>query len=146
MAVALTSLAVVAATGAYACASDSHGFGQPAILFPVLAAAVAGAVIQRVSIAAWAGVIAGYAGGAAIILRLAPQSDHAIVLLGALGSLSSIPCVIVACLTAWLCQSSTPKQENACQKCGYNLTGNVSGRCPECGTALAPSCPTENQD
>ena len=22
-----------------------------------------------------------------------------------------------------------------CQKCGYNLTGNVSGVCPECGTA-----------
>ena len=22
-----------------------------------------------------------------------------------------------------------------CQKCGYNLTGNVSGRCPECGEA-----------
>jgi len=21
-----------------------------------------------------------------------------------------------------------------CRKCGYNLTGNVSGRCPECGT------------
>jgi hypothetical protein len=21
-----------------------------------------------------------------------------------------------------------------CQACGYNLTGNVSGRCPECGT------------
>ncbi len=20
-----------------------------------------------------------------------------------------------------------------CRKCGYNLTGNVSGRCPECG-------------
>jgi rubrerythrin len=20
-----------------------------------------------------------------------------------------------------------------CQKCGYNLTGNVSGVCPECG-------------
>ena len=20
-----------------------------------------------------------------------------------------------------------------CQKCGYDLTGNVSGRCPECG-------------
>lgn len=24
-----------------------------------------------------------------------------------------------------------------CQKCGYNLTGNVSGRCPECGTLIA---------
>ncbi len=23
-----------------------------------------------------------------------------------------------------------------CQKCGYNLTGNVSGRCPECGTGV----------
>ena len=22
-----------------------------------------------------------------------------------------------------------------CQRCGYNLTGNVSGRCPECGAA-----------
>jgi len=23
-----------------------------------------------------------------------------------------------------------------CSKCGYNLTGNVSGRCPECGTPV----------
>jgi hypothetical protein len=23
-----------------------------------------------------------------------------------------------------------------CRQCGYNLTGNVSGRCPECGTAV----------
>jgi hypothetical protein len=23
-----------------------------------------------------------------------------------------------------------------CQNCGYDLTGNVSGRCPECGTAV----------
>jgi hypothetical protein len=26
---------------------------------------------------------------------------------------------------------------NLCIKCGYNLTGNVSGVCPECGTAVA---------
>jgi hypothetical protein len=24
-----------------------------------------------------------------------------------------------------------------CQRCGYNLTGNVSGMCPECGTPIA---------
>lgn len=24
-----------------------------------------------------------------------------------------------------------------CRRCGYNLTGNTSGRCPECGTAIA---------
>ena len=23
-----------------------------------------------------------------------------------------------------------------CQRCGYNLTGNVSGKCPECGTPI----------
>jgi hypothetical protein len=27
-------------------------------------------------------------------------------------------------------------QRGFCQKCGYNLTGNVSGQCPECGTAI----------
>ena len=26
--------------------------------------------------------------------------------------------------------------EGACPQCGYNLFGNTSGKCPECGTAL----------
>jgi hypothetical protein len=26
--------------------------------------------------------------------------------------------------------------EGCCLKCGYDLTGNVSGRCPECGGAI----------
>lgn len=25
-----------------------------------------------------------------------------------------------------------------CQRCGYNLTGNVSGKCPECGKPIKP--------
>jgi hypothetical protein len=25
-------------------------------------------------------------------------------------------------------------KQGQCLVCGYNLTGNVSGRCPECGT------------
>lgn len=25
------------------------------------------------------------------------------------------------------------RPRDRCQKCGYSLTGNVSGRCPECG-------------
>jgi hypothetical protein len=28
-----------------------------------------------------------------------------------------------------------------CQSCGYNLTGNVSGVCSECGTAVGGACP-----
>ena len=27
-------------------------------------------------------------------------------------------------------------REGRCIKCGYDLTGNVSGRCPECGEAI----------
>jgi hypothetical protein len=30
------------------------------------------------------------------------------------------------------------KRGDFCLKCGYNLAGNVSGRCPECGSAVAP--------
>ncbi len=29
--------------------------------------------------------------------------------------------------------------EGACSKCGYCLTGNTSGRCPECGVAIPPA-------
>ena len=25
---------------------------------------------------------------------------------------------------------------HCCRKCGYDLTGNISGRCPECGEAV----------
>lgn len=25
-----------------------------------------------------------------------------------------------------------------CRRCGYNLSGNISGRCPECGEPLKP--------
>jgi hypothetical protein len=31
------------------------------------------------------------------------------------------------------CQS---QMTNRCQKCNYDLTGNVSGVCPECGTSI----------
>ena len=31
-----------------------------------------------------------------------------------------------------------PSDPNGCSHCSYNLTGNVSGVCPECGTAITP--------
>ncbi len=33
-----------------------------------------------------------------------------------------------------------------CRVCGYNLTGNVSGRCPECGTLLPRATPVVPRD
>lgn len=32
------------------------------------------------------------------------------------------------------------KRKGSCLKCGYNLTGNVSGRCPECGVRHGSEC------
>jgi hypothetical protein len=29
-----------------------------------------------------------------------------------------------------------PTPHGRCRKCGYNLTGNMSGICPECGTRV----------
>ena len=31
------------------------------------------------------------------------------------------------------------RKRGYCAECGYDLTGNISGACPECGTATPPS-------
>jgi hypothetical protein len=36
---------------------------------------------------------------------------------------------------AWRCVRRR-KDPNACRHCGYNLTGNLSGTCPECGSPV----------
>jgi hypothetical protein len=36
----------------------------------------------------------------------------------------------------WRFRRRKPLFTGVCRCCGYNLTGNVSGRCPECGTLL----------
>ncbi len=49
-----------------------------------------------------------------------------------------MPLVAIGAATAYLWWTDRrPIPPGHCQKCGYNLTGNVSGRCPECGTAVA---------
>lgn len=47
----------------------------------------------------------------------------------------------VACpLAVWVIMSRPRNRTGCCVACGYNLTGNVSGRCPECGTPVAGEC------
>ncbi len=36
------------------------------------------------------------------------------------------------------------RRKGLCAKCGYDLTGNVSGACPECGTAIVAVRTTSN--
>lgn len=43
------------------------------------------------------------------------------------------PLVMVAIPIAFLWHRDRRPPKGHCQKCGYNLTGNVSGVCPECG-------------
>ena len=45
----------------------------------------------------------------------------------------ALPGLIVAVLIAGWRRHPGP---NCCRACGYDLTGNVSGRCPECGATL----------
>ena len=39
------------------------------------------------------------------------------------------------CGTVFTPVEKFPRPKGRCRSCGYNLTGNVSGVCPECGTS-----------
>lgn len=44
------------------------------------------------------------------------------------------PVALILAVTLALFKRHAPhKPPSHCQSCGYNLTGNISGRCPECG-------------
>ncbi len=47
-----------------------------------------------------------------------------------------IPFLACFSLSAYLWWYRKPRLPNHCPKCGYNLTGNTSGVCPECGTPV----------
>jgi len=47
-----------------------------------------------------------------------------------------IPFLLVAIPTAYLFRRDHRIPQGHCQKCGYDLTGNISGVCPECGEKI----------
>jgi len=79
-------------------------------------------------------------------------------------SLPETPCVpvcnvlmlaLLAAFGGWISAAVLPCEPShaglcaplcACRECGYNLTGNVSGRCPECGTPIqTPTSETHHE-
>lgn len=50
------------------------------------------------------------------------------------------PIIILSVLCRHLFRISRTVKPNTCE-CGYDLTGNVSGRCPECGQPTLPESP-----
>ena len=47
-----------------------------------------------------------------------------------------IPTLIVVVATVFFHRRARPKRPGHCLKCDYNLIGNESGVCPECGTSI----------
>jgi hypothetical protein len=47
-----------------------------------------------------------------------------------------VPFLVAALGTAIVWRRRRDPASPRCFRCGYNLTGNVSGRCPECGTPV----------
>jgi hypothetical protein len=50
--------------------------------------------------------------------------------------LSVYPCIFVTVRLASWRRRRARRKAGSCLRCGYDLTGNVSGLCPECGTAV----------
>jgi hypothetical protein len=50
-------------------------------------------------------------------------------------------CVAVPTLVLCWLHARRVFPEHCCPSCGYNLTGNVSGVCPECGTPIPDERP-----
>jgi len=44
--------------------------------------------------------------------------------------------VVIAMVILCLMYIGPRSLDGCCKKCGYNLTGNVSGICPECGEQI----------
>jgi len=61
--------------------------------------------------------------------------DYGRVIFGVLGVLAIVGAIAIA-VTRSITRSRV-KSAGQCAHCGYNLTGNVSGVCPECGMKIA---------
>jgi hypothetical protein len=58
-----------------------------------------------------------------------------------------MPAVLFALLSALAWRLGRRRvAQGHCANCGYNLTGNVSGRCPECGIAAVGEASTDGPD
>ena len=141
-------ITVVFAALAGVFSSGEYGFGQPALLVVWCGAFFVGVAAGGRH---WVGAIAGFVsaalGGVAMEIGIALKEgvDWSVVLPVVL-PLAAIPGSILGLFGAGIFGPiPSASSTNECQACGYDLTGNVSGRCPECGNSIAPSGTADDQ-
>ncbi len=117
----------------------------------VLAAVIGGAMLSLVPnlICAYVSVWALWRKSwAKAMLRLAVFIAPTCALIGGFAGCDALPPAAVAVVAmgvwiggCWYFERTLPDvvflERTACGSCGYDLTGNVSGRCPECGAEIA---------
>lgn len=86
-------------------------------------------------------VLAGMSSVVAVIInRWGPRfGDNAVTVATLAQMVLMVPLVIV--VNNWLyddLRQSVWLRHGVCPDCAYNLTGNTSGTCPECGTPIPP--------
>jgi predicted RNA-binding Zn-ribbon protein involved in translation (DUF1610 family) len=54
--------------------------------------------------------------------------------------------LLIVPLTVIMFRRDRALPERFCSECGYDLTGNVTGRCPECGEIVSSKPITRNDD
>lgn len=81
-----------------------------------------------------------------LAIGVAPSVAMLTLLLGNIIAvlLTSVCCFILAVIFVGARLPDRPEliDPTKCKTCGYNLTGNVSGICPECGTAICDASRT----
>jgi hypothetical protein len=65
-----------------------------------------------------------------------PEDSIATALLAIVGVLFAGGVGLSIILTAVRNRFTRPRPIGVCRTCGYSLTGNLSGVCPECGTRV----------
>jgi hypothetical protein len=83
------------------------------------------------------GGVGALVGGASQMWSFLPLENQAAVQLGTI--LSSLGAGFVVLGTLAFPKRDRHNSPPTCSNCGYNLTGNVSGVCPECGTPCQPA-------
>jgi hypothetical protein len=99
--------------------------------------------VVRLSLLAYFGLaLAGLAAASVWLLRAAPPSLLALLVVVLIRTCYGVAAASLAFATRFLVRAIKDRTDTRayrlrhglCLPCGYNLTGNLSGTCPECGS------------